>query len=139
MSRFVRFTRLLFSFLVGLTAFLPVGGAMAQDPSSLISVQQLDGEIHSAKPPVLIDVREPSEFAQGHLDGATLIPLGQVASRMNEIPKDRPVVVYCRSGHRSGMALELLKAAGYTNVKSLTGGMIAWTSTHSCDPKKLTC
>jgi rhodanese-related sulfurtransferase len=77
---------------------------------------------------VLVDVRQPEEWNAGHIAGATLIPLGELAGRAGEIPSDGPVVVVCRSGNRSGMATEALRAAGY-DAYNLEGGMIAWTAT----------
>ena len=74
----------------------------------------------------LIDVREPYEWNQGHLEGARLIPMGQLHRDLNSIPKDRDVVLYCRSGARSAHALEMLRAAGYHRAKHLKGGILAW-------------
>jgi len=74
----------------------------------------------------LIDVREPYEFAGGAIDGATLIPLGALPSRLGEVPRDRDVVVYCQSGARSARAVEILRGAGYTRARHLRGGYAAW-------------
>lgn len=74
----------------------------------------------------LIDVRTPSEFAAGHIPGALNIPLQQLDSRLTELqPTDRPVVLYCRSGNRSGSAARLLKNAGFAAVHDL-GAMSRW-------------
>jgi len=74
----------------------------------------------------LIDVREPREFASGHAAGARNIPLGQVGSRLAEIPADGPVLLICRSGSRSGQAQHILIAQGRTNTYNVTGGTMAW-------------
>ena len=74
----------------------------------------------------ILDVREPSEWAQAHIQGATLIPLGSLASRLNEVPKNRQVVVYCHSGNRSAEGRDILKNAGYTLVTSMAGGITQW-------------
>lgn len=74
---------------------------------------------------LIIDVREDYEYAAGHIAGATLIPLGQLSSRLSEIPKDKTVVAVCRSGNRSGQATELLRQAGY-DAHNMAGGMISW-------------
>jgi len=74
----------------------------------------------------ILDVREPSEWTQFHISGATLIPLGDLPNRLNEVPKDRPVVVVCRTGHRSAQGRDILIAAGYTQVTSMTGGLTQW-------------
>jgi rhodanese-related sulfurtransferase len=78
----------------------------------------------------LLDVREPSEFADVHAQGATLIPLGQLQSRLNEIAqyKDQPVAVICRSGRRSAHGVEILRSAGFTQVANVEGGTNAWVS-----------
>ncbi|HKB79982.1 MAG TPA: molybdopterin-synthase adenylyltransferase MoeB [Thermoanaerobaculia bacterium] len=75
---------------------------------------------------VLIDVREPFEWNQGHLEGARLIPMGQLQRNLDTIPRDRDVVLYCRSGSRSAYALEMLRAAGFVRVRHLKGGILAW-------------
>ncbi len=77
---------------------------------------------------VVIDVREPDEFAEGRIPGSTLIPLGELAERTDEVPTDKPVVMVCRSGNRSAEAVRLLQKAGFTNIHNMTGGMIAWTA-----------
>lgn len=76
----------------------------------------------------ILDVREPSEWAQGHISGATLIPLGELPNRLNEIPKDKIIVVVCRTGHRSAQGRDILLNAGFTNVTSITGGLTQWQS-----------
>lgn len=75
---------------------------------------------------VLIDVREQVEYDAGHIPGVTLIPLGEVASRMSEIPTDKTVIITCRSGNRSGQAVDFLRANGFTNVHNMSGGILDW-------------
>jgi rhodanese-related sulfurtransferase len=75
----------------------------------------------------VLDVRQPEEWAAGHIDGATLIPLGELASRAAEVPSDRQVVVVCRSGNRSAQGRDILLGAGFPSVTSMAGGMNAWT------------
>jgi rhodanese-related sulfurtransferase len=76
---------------------------------------------------VLIDVREPAEWLEGHAPEATLIPLGSLDGRLAEIPRDREVLLICRSGNRSGTAQRQLSQLGYARVLNVTGGMNAWT------------
>jgi rhodanese-related sulfurtransferase len=76
--------------------------------------------------PFVLDVRAPEEFVTGHVPGAVNIPHDQVAARLAEVPKDKEVVLYCRSGRRAGMAAEVLAANGYTRLKHLEGDMPAW-------------
>ncbi|MBK9712294.1 MAG: rhodanese-like domain-containing protein [Kouleothrix sp.] len=75
----------------------------------------------------ILDVRERSEYVDGHIAGSTLIPLGELANRAASLPKDRPIVAVCHSGGRSSTALSVLKRAGFTNALNMKGGMIAWT------------
>ena len=75
----------------------------------------------------MLDVREPDEWAAGHIEGATLIPLGELADRVVEVPADRQVVVVCRSGNRSAEGRDILLGAGLPSVTSMGGGMKAWT------------
>jgi rhodanese-related sulfurtransferase len=74
---------------------------------------------------VLLDVREPDEWAAGHAPDATFVPLGTVPARIDELPRDRSIVVVCRSGGRSARATEFLAAQGF-DVVNLSGGMKAW-------------
>jgi rhodanese-related sulfurtransferase len=74
----------------------------------------------------LMDVREQSEWNTAHIQGAILIPLGQLSSRLSEIPTDRDVLIICHSGNRSAQARDQLRAAGYLNTTSIDGGMTAW-------------
>jgi rhodanese-related sulfurtransferase len=74
----------------------------------------------------IIDVREPDEYAAGHMPGARLIPLGQLPARTGELDPAKPIVVVCRSGNRSATATEFLLHSGFQDVRNLVGGMIAW-------------
>ena len=74
----------------------------------------------------LLDVREPHELEISHLEGATLIPLGQLAARLSELDSAEEMVVFCKAGTRSARALELLLSAGFRKVKNLKGGINAW-------------
>lgn len=76
----------------------------------------------------LLDVRTPGEYNEGHLKNARLIPVAELAGRISELDsvKNSPILVYCRSGNRSGVASRLLKKAGFTNVSNLQGGITAW-------------
>ena len=74
----------------------------------------------------VVDVREPNEWAEGQIPGAIHIPLNEVAARSRELDPARPVVTVCRSGRRSLDAAAALLDAGFTDVASLAGGMIAW-------------
>jgi len=76
----------------------------------------------------ILDVREPDEFKGplGHIAGAILIPLGELAGRLGELKRDRPIVTVCRAGSRSAQAITILMQNGFTEVANLTGGMLRW-------------
>ena len=92
-----------------------------------MSVEQLKELMDAGDKPFILDVREPHEYAIVNL-GAPLIPVGQIAQRLAELPsdKDAKIVVHCKTGGRSQRAAEELKAAGYRNVSNLAGGITAW-------------
>jgi rhodanese-related sulfurtransferase len=77
---------------------------------------------------LMLDVREPSEWSAGHIDGATLIPLGELPARLGELPRDRSIVVVCRSGNRSAQGRDILLVAGFAAVTSMDGGMTEWVA-----------
>lgn len=81
---------------------------------------------HAAIPFLMLDVRTPEEFAQGHIAGARLIPVQELEKRLAEVPRDRQVYVYCRSGVRSARASGMLFRAGYTHIENISGGIQAW-------------
>ncbi len=89
---------------------------------------------------VVVDVREPPEWAKGHIGDAQLIPLGELDKRLEELAsfKDRPVIVTCQSGTRSPAACKKLVKAGFTRVYMLKGGMTAWEDANlpATKPKK---
>jgi rhodanese-related sulfurtransferase len=74
----------------------------------------------------VLDVREPEEWAQVHIPGAVLIPLDELPGRLAEVPRDRDVVVVCRTGHRSEVGRNILRQAGFARVTSLDGGVTEW-------------
>jgi rhodanese-related sulfurtransferase len=77
---------------------------------------------------LLLDVRSAGEYAGelGHIEGTVLIPLDELRERLEEIPRDRPVVAICQSGKRSAMAAQILMKAGVERAANLAGGMIQW-------------
>ncbi len=90
-----------------------------------LTVQQV-ADIKDHPDVVLIDVREPWEYNEGHIPGVKLIPLGQLTNKLDEIPKDKFVVMTCRSGNRSNQATQFLRSQGFDNVHNMLGGILAW-------------
>jgi len=85
-------------------------------------------QLINRRDPLVLDVREPGEYNTGHIAGAKHIPVAALKSRLSEVEKwkDKPVLVHCASGNRSQGAASTLKAAGFTEVFNLQGGMSAW-------------
>ncbi|HBM90372.1 MAG TPA: rhodanese-like domain-containing protein [Rhodospirillaceae bacterium] len=104
-----------------------------------IDAVSLAKELVSSEAPFLLDVRQPQEYQIDHIEGATLIPLGELSVRLNELPKDKVIVVYCRSGNRSARAAALLRENGFDKIENLIGGMRVWNATQPCDASKRAC
>ena len=90
-------------------------------------VNELKRKIDAKEDFFLLDVREPNEYQIGKIPGSTLIPLGEVPQRVNEIPRDKEIIVHCKMGGRSAKAAAFLRQQGYTNVKNLKGGITDWS------------
>lgn len=76
---------------------------------------------------LILDVRQPEEYARdGHIKGSRLMPLGSLSSRLNELPRDVPIICVCRSGARSRTACEQLQREGFEDVSNMSGGMMTW-------------
>ncbi len=92
-----------------------------------ITPRQLAERLRDPIPPLLLDVRQPVERQISDLPGAQMIPLDQLPERLEELHPDQEMVVFCRAGHRSSRAVELLRAAGFDKVRNLRGGINAWS------------
>ena len=79
----------------------------------------------AAERPVVLDVRNLNEYEAGHLVGSLHVPVDELRFRLDDVPRDRPIVVHCRSGFRSYLAVRILKAHGWSDVRNLTGGWVA--------------
>jgi adenylyltransferase/sulfurtransferase len=102
-----------------------VGGALPE-----IDATELARRLTDPSPPLLVDVRERWEWEVGNLEGrgAVLIPLGDLPGRMDELPEDRAIVTICRVGGRSADAAKRLRDEGFSDVKNLRGGLVAWAA-----------
>jgi molybdopterin/thiamine biosynthesis adenylyltransferase/rhodanese-related sulfurtransferase len=92
-----------------------------------VTVHELKKELDAGRDLFLLDVREPREFALGALPGGVLIPMGEIPARLQEIPAHRDIVCYCRSGGRSARVVNFLAQNGFTRIRNLTGGTLAWS------------
>ena len=101
-------------------------GGSYTDRTMDITVKELKERMDRGDAPRLIDVREPHEHQICSIPGAELIPAAQFAQRLDEFDKHTEIVVHCKSGGRSGRAVEMMRAKGFTNARNLTGGVLAW-------------
>ncbi|HZY92506.1 MAG TPA: molybdopterin-synthase adenylyltransferase MoeB [Thermoplasmata archaeon] len=115
--------------LIDYPAFCGVdeAGEAAESGVPGISAEQLAERLAEPDPPLLLDVRQPGEWALGHLPGAKLIPRADLAERVDELSGAREIVVYCSAGSRSAQATRLLTELGIQRVRHLEGGLRAWS------------
>ena len=111
--------------LIDYEAFCGIG-AEPSYAGAEITAEQLKDEWQRNPDLLVIDVRDPHEHAIAHIDGARLIPLSELPDRLGELDGHREIVTHCHHGSRSLKALEILKAAGFSKVRSLRGGIDAW-------------
>jgi adenylyltransferase/sulfurtransferase len=91
-----------------------------------ISPVELKRRLDAGEDLFILDVREPNEYQINRIAGSTLIPLGELPRRYQELPRDREIIAQCKMGGRSAKAMEYLKTVGFTNVKNLRGGILEW-------------
>lgn len=120
--------------LVGaVVLFQVLGGGQAAAPAPGATSAALPTEVSIAEAAkkrdagaFILDVRTPEEWNEFHVPGATLIPVTELPNRVAEVPKEREVVVVCRSGNRSATGRDILLKAGFPKVTSMAGGLVAW-------------
>jgi rhodanese-related sulfurtransferase/glyoxylase-like metal-dependent hydrolase (beta-lactamase superfamily II) len=95
-------------------------------PTERVSAQMAADELASAAPPLVLDIRNPPEWATRHIAGSTNIPLNHLQERIAEVPRDRRIAVHCASGYRSSIAASILHHNGITNLIEIAGGLAAW-------------
>lgn len=111
---------------INLAAFVGVNDITGFSPLvTAPEVKRLLGSAGKDAPPLVLDVRNLNEHETSHIRGALNIPVDELRFRLDEVPRGRPVVVHCRSGFRSHLALRILKANGFPDVRNLTGGYVA--------------
>ena len=104
------------------------GAATAARPALPAEVSVADAAKKRDAGAFILDVRTPEEWNEYHVPGSTLIPITELPNRVAEVPKDKEVVVVCRSGNRSATGRDVLLKAGYPQVTSLAGGLTTWRS-----------
>jgi adenylyltransferase/sulfurtransferase len=108
-----------------------LGSAAAQTTGATVSdweitPVELKKKLDAGETPFILDVREPNEYQINKIAGSTLIPLGELPRRYQELPRDREIITQCKMGGRSAKAQDFLKSVGFTNVKNLRGGILEW-------------
>jgi adenylyltransferase/sulfurtransferase len=117
--------------LIDYEGFCGVPGAPREAAIAEVSAAELHGRRERGEDLLLLDVREPDEYARAHIEGALLVPMGELEARREELLawRERPVVVHCHSGGRSARACETLSDWGFQKVENLSGGIDAWSLT----------
>lgn len=125
-------------FKLGMTLFFLAGSATGLAQEMDISQVELMQRINANHPNLILDVRSPEEYGEGHIPGAINIPFDQLGSRYTEIGshKDKEVVLYCKSGRRAGIAANTLRAKGFSKLLHLEGDMNGWLSKGDLPIKK---
>ncbi|HTW67450.1 MAG TPA: MBL fold metallo-hydrolase [Bryobacteraceae bacterium] len=95
-------------------------------PTERFSAPMVAEELASADPPLVLDIRNPREWATKHIDGSVNVPLNHLQERIGEIPRDRRIAVHCAGGYRSSIAASILHQYGITNLVEMAGGLAAW-------------
>ena len=120
--------------LIGLdriAGVFPPSAAEGNEQVPQVSADELKKRVPSNGLVVVVDVRNDSEWDEGHIADAIHIPLGQLAQRVNELPASDNIVVHCQGGSRSSIAASLLQKLGRKNVANLTGGYRRWLEVQS--------
>jgi len=105
-----------------LLGYIKADALTANEKLPQMTAQELKAELQN-NGPLLLDVRTPTEWKNGHIERARHIPLATFGKELPELPDDRPIVVICGSGYRSSIASSMLKTRGYKNVENVAGGM----------------
>lgn len=114
--------------------------ALADRPDLVARIERITAptlaeQLNLPDPPVILDIRSPKEREQKRIDGSLHIPLNHLRERLDELPRDRPVVVYCAGGYRSAMAVSIMQQQGMDNMMDLVGGYAAWEASTRTEAK----
>jgi len=109
-------------------AFVPAEEKEEEEVPQIIDIspEEVYEIISKGEEFLILDVRTPDEFNEGHIEGAVLIPVDELERRLDELPKDKPIITYCRSGVRSRNAANILLENGFSKVYDMKGGIIEW-------------
>jgi rhodanese-related sulfurtransferase len=113
-------------FVVGVALWFLYSQFSPTDGLKNLGADEFQKEINESKDLLVIDVREVHEYKAGYIPGAINIPLSQLNQRLNEIPKDKDIYLYCQSGNRSKQAANMLLNEGFYGLSHLQGGMMSW-------------
>jgi hydroxyacylglutathione hydrolase len=95
-------------------------------PTERLSAPMVAEELAGANPPLVLDIRNPREWAAKHIDGSVNIPLNHLQERIGEVPRGRRIAVHCAGGYRSSIAASILHQYGITQLTEMAGGLAAW-------------
>ena len=116
--------------LIDYDQFCGIRGEEAPAPKATageMTVEELKKRMDKKENLFVLDVRNPNEWQICKIPGTVLLPLPELAQRFGELPKDREIIVHCKSGMRSAKAIQFLRERGYRNLRNLTGGILAWS------------
>jgi rhodanese-related sulfurtransferase len=103
------------------------GAACADEKVQTITAEELLKRLTDGRArPLIVDVREPEEFAAAHIAGAMLVPLATTEHALTDVAKNQEIVLVCRSGRRSAKAYGILASRGFTTLRNMEGGMVSW-------------
>ena len=138
MIRRIQFVAFAFALIVGASAGVAAAEDLQQSINTFLAAlpadfetvpgKTLQAKLNAGENFFVLDVREADEFKAGHIDGAVNSPIRSLAQNLDKLPKDKtaPIAVVCKSGIRAAYGTMTLKLSGYTNVKDVAGGMLAW-------------
>jgi rhodanese-related sulfurtransferase len=112
--------------MLGILAVWMTSRGTTEDVSSPPEISVEEAVARRESGAFMLDVRQPEEWNEFHVPDSTLIPLGELASHVNELPRDQEIVIVCRSGNRSAQGRDILLEAGFTRVTSMAGGLTQW-------------
>jgi len=124
--------KLIYSAILATILFMAIISGCLSSTTTSEKAKYVDVSIQQAKEMIdrgevfILDVRTQEEYNEGHISGSTLIPVQELEARLNELPRNKKILVYCRSGNRSATASEILIKNGFTQIFNMKGGITEW-------------